>query len=43
MEAERPSGEIRARMIASLDTFVARIPEMVVVGAMLHQAMPGVD
>ncbi len=43
LEAERPSGEVRARMIASLDAFVARIPEMVVVGAMLHQAMPGAE
>ncbi len=43
MEAERPSGEVRARMIASLDAFVARIPEMVVVGARLHGAMPGAE
>ena len=41
MEAERPSGEVREQMIASLHAFVARIPEMVVAGAMLHQAMPG--
>ena len=43
IEAVRPPGEVRARMIASLDAFVARIPEMVVVGAMLRGAMPTAD
>lgn len=40
---EEPEGDIRAQMIASLDAFVARIPEMVVVGAMLRGAMPATD
>lgn len=43
LETQRPSGDVRARMLASLDAFVARIPEMVVVGAMLHGAMPGAE
>ena len=40
---ERLPGEVQARMIVSLDAFVARIPEMMVVGAMLHGAMPAAD
>ena len=40
---EEPSSEVRAQMIASLDAFVARIPEMVVVGAMLRGAMPATN
>ena len=37
---EAPAADIRTRMIASLDAFVARIPEMMVVGAMLRGALP---
>lgn len=40
---EEPAGDVRAQMIASLDTFVSRIPEMVVVGAMLRGAMPATE
>lgn len=40
---ERPSGETRKRMIASLDEFVGRIPEMMVVGAMLRSAIPAAE
>ncbi len=34
------NGETQGQMIASLDAFVGRIPEMVVVGAMLRSAIP---
>lgn len=40
---ETPSGEVRAQMIASLDAFVGRIPEMVVVGALLRGALPAAE